>query len=156
MQEPLNIILLTHERELARKTNTGALAAIHGGGLVQQVTWARTKPCKKLVALLQNDATALLSPFGSNESAGIQSFNTFVIIDSTWQESRKIVNRSPYLQSAATVRLSGVDPSEYALRRNQPSGGLCTAECVIELLKQKGHNAQAATLMAAFSEFNKR
>jgi DTW domain-containing protein YfiP len=78
-----------------------------------------------------------------------------VLIDATWQEARKIYNHSPYLRAAPRVVLEANTASSYRLRRNQPEGGLCTAECVIEILRKQGEDNAADRLEAAFTQFNR-
>ena len=83
----------------------------------------------------------------------ISSIKHFVLIDSTWQQARKIFNRSPYLQQLPTLELSSAVKSNYHLRRNQMKGGLCTVECVIELLRMGNHEALVTQLEQAFNSF---
>ena len=44
--------------------------------------------------------------------------------------------------------------SLYKLRANQPEGGLCTIECIIEVLKIKGQDKMATELSLKFDQFN--
>ncbi|WP_157618876.1 DTW domain-containing protein, partial [Vibrio sp. HI00D65] len=52
-----------------------------------------------------------------------------------WQEAKKMLNKSPWLQTIPQVHLDVTSESSYTLRRNQDSGHLCTCEVGIELLK---------------------
>jgi len=149
----MQIILLTHSREISKKTNTGQL--------VQQlipdtqiIIWQRTQPDKNLLTLIASEKTALIYPVKESESsANINDFENFILIDSTWQEARKIVNRSSYLQNLPRVEIVPEKPSVYQLRRNQVEGGLCTAECVIELLREKKCFDKADNLEGVFEQF---
>lgn len=152
----LKIILLTHEREYHRATNTGAIALSLSNGMVERVLWERTHPDKKLLELLANNEAALLYPTGESASVTIGDVETFIIIDSTWQEAQKIFNKSAYLQNAPKVSLQATTQSSFALRRNQVDGGLCTIECIIELCKLKKCDALAKQLTIAFEQFNKK
>ena len=84
----------------------------------------------------------------------VNDFESFVILDSTWQEARKMYNRSTYLQQAKKISLQVDTPSTYRKRRNQIEGGLSTAECVIELLKQKNEQSLSFTLQEQYDLFN--
>ncbi|WP_346837065.1 tRNA-uridine aminocarboxypropyltransferase [Microbulbifer sp. SAOS-129_SWC] len=150
----MKITLLTHERELQRKTNTGALALQHCGGLVERVVWARREPDTDLVGALERGEAVLVYPAGDCEPAPLQDFSRVILIDATWQEARKIYNRSPYLKAAPKAAIDPAAGSSYRLRRNQPQGGLCTAECVIEILRECGEEAAAERVQAAFEAFN--
>ena len=152
----MKIILLTHERELNRKTNTGAIAIDHSGGIVERILWERVNPNTDLVELFANNKALLLYPSAGDSSADIEDFDNIVVIDSTWQEAQKIYNRSPYLKTAPKAVLSPEHQSAFQLRRNQRAGGLCTIECVIELLRIKGREQLADALAIKFNLFNQR
>jgi DTW domain-containing protein YfiP len=76
-----------------------------------------------------------------------------IILDGTWQEARKIYNKSPYLKQAKWFSFNHSGPSRYNLRRNQVSDGLCSAECAIEVLKLKGMTGSADKLDAIYEQF---
>jgi len=152
----VKIILLTHERELNRKTNTGTIAIDHSSGIVERIIWERANPNSNLIELFANNKALLLYPTDSDTSADIEDFDNIVIIDSTWQEAQKIYNRSSYLKTAPKAVLSPVQQSAFQLRRNQRAGGLCTIECVIELLRIKGREQLADELTIKFNLFNQR
>jgi len=76
------------------------------------------------------------------------------VLDSTWQESKKIINKSPYLKNIPKVSLNTGRASNFSRRKNQVPGGLCTAECVLELLKLKGRIELAAQLEKEYEQFN--
>ena len=80
----------------------------------------------------------------------------FVDFYYTWQEARKIFNKSPYLKNLPRAQIKPRQASQYQLRRNQPEGGLCTAECVVEILIAKNHIDIAGRLDAAFGLFNSK
>ena len=135
----MKIFLLTHQKELHRKTNTGALAVELLGEKVEVVVWERTKPNKKLLDAIEQGSIALLYPHEDSEILGeATSYEAYIFIDSTWQEAQKIYNKSPYLHDLPCVKIE-IDKkkSVYTLRRNQKEYGLCTAEIVVEVLKNR-------------------
>jgi DTW domain-containing protein YfiP len=152
----VKIFLLTHQRELDRKTNTGTIAVNNTDGMVERIIWERVNPNSDLVELFNNNKALLLYPTDDDTSADIEDFDNIVVIDSTWQEAQKIYNRSPYLKAAPTAVLSPEYQSAFQLRRNQRAGGLCTIECVIELLRIKGREQLADALASKFNLFNQR
>lgn len=106
---------------------------------------------------IASDDIALVYPALEGETVSApDKFSKYIILDGTWQEARKIVNRSPYLQDLPKVMLNSSAPSRYTLRRNQKEQGLCTAECVIELLKINQEYELADELDLAFTQFNGR
>ncbi|EPJ49267.1 MAG: hypothetical protein OFPI_25720 [Osedax symbiont Rs2] len=163
----IKIFLLTHPREVAKVTNTGRLVtqAISAGNSenvsAQVLLWSRTEPDPLLLSSIETASTLLLYPSEEALSAlpaggpckveypllnnqpdtaqyPVADACNFIILDGTWQQARKIYNKSPYLKNLHKLHLVTQTQSRYTLRRNQKSSGLCTAESVIELLKLKG------------------
>ena len=91
---------------------------------------------------------------GDNNPAKLEDFEHFLVLDSTWQESKKMINKSPYLKQIPTVALATEASSTFQRRRNQIEGGLCTAEVVIELLRQRGDDDCANHLKIQYQQFN--
>lgn len=155
----MKIFLLTHERELRRPTNTGSLAIGGSNGIVERILWERVNPNKNLVRLIESNEVLLLysngEGSGSSES-NINDYENIIIIDGTWQESQKIFNKSPYLKKAPQLTFKTDKSSSYTLRRNQREGGLCTIECIIEILRAKGQEKMALDLELKFEQFNRR
>jgi len=143
----LSIYLLTHSRELGRKTNTGGLVKQVLGKQCSIFEWQRKQPNTELLQHIQEESIALLS-HADNQVLGTQSnpFDSYILIDATWQEAQKMYNHSPYLHGLPKVSLKPDTPSIYNLRRNQKEAGLCTAECASILLNLSGHTKQANIL----------
>ena len=177
----MKIFLLTHEREMRRATNTGAIAIENDHNIVERILWNRVNPNIQLTQLIENNEAALLyskrelsateptaeqhaeselsptvSKVVSNVIAKvkIEEYDNIIIIDSTWQEAQKIFNQSAYLKAAPQFTLNVANDSSYKLRANQPKGGLCTIECIIEVLRLKGQDKIAAELLLKFEQFN--
>ncbi|MDO6461258.1 tRNA-uridine aminocarboxypropyltransferase [Granulosicoccaceae sp. 1_MG-2023] len=153
----LNFILLTHSRELAKSSNTGQLllqaADINAGRIV----WSRTEPDETLLAQIAAGGVGLAWPDGADSSAvPVTACQSCILIDGTWQEARKIFNRSAYLQSLPRLQPQVQGPSCYKLRRNQRENGLSTAECAAALLKQAGQPAVAENLLVELQRFQAR
>jgi DTW domain-containing protein YfiP len=105
------------------------------------------------------DAFPEALPMTSNQSRSNKAMSNqarpsgYIILDATWQEARKMYNRSPYLHSLVKCQFTPARPSSYVMRRNQLAEGLCTAECVSELLRLHNEPELAQTLDLALSEF---
>lgn len=160
----MKIYLLTHQKEYKRPSNTGTVVidALDKSDVVK-ILWERKNPDKDLLDSIARGKAALLYKVSGDlnkteeiEDRSVEDFTEiedFIILDGTWQEAAKIYNKSPYLHGVKTFSLPSPNKSKYNIRRNQIEGGLCTAECVIELLKLKGEKRQADILNAAFLEF---
>lgn len=152
----MKIFLLTHERELLRPSNTGGLAKNVAPEIVERIIWARNTPDPALLSAINNENTVLLYPVDDADTAPIESFENIILLDATWQEARKMFNKSPYLKNLPRAHIKPRQISQYQLRRNQPEGGLCTAECVVEILITKNHIDIAERLDTAFIIFNSK
>lgn len=154
----MKFILLTHEREINKKTNTGRLVKNVLSDNVELIVWKRKEPSQFLISLLETKKAALVFPCEETKHCSnlVSRFEYLVILDATWQQAQKMYNQSPYLHLAERVSLSITKPSEYKLRRNQLEGGLSTAECVIELLRQTNNTKNLALLEAEFHCFNNK
>ena len=152
----MKLFLLTHQKELYRKTNTGTLAVELLGDDVELVLWERTKPNKKLLEAIEQGCIALLYPHDESEMlCEMTSYDTYILIDSTWQEAQKIYNKSPYLHDLPCVKIETDKKSVYSLRRNQKEYGLCTAEIIVEVLKSKSMFEKAEDLEGMLQNFIK-
>ena len=148
---PVKIFLLTHQRERFKNTNTGTLVVEVLGEKAQVVIWDRVMPDPELLRTIDEGSIALLYPSADSQLVSEASgFENYIIIDGTWQEAQKIYNRSPYLKDLPAVKIQANRASDYNLRRNQKEGGLCTAECAVEILKARGFSVLADELQSAF------
>ena len=154
----MQIILLTHQRELEKTSNTGQLVLKTLKQSSKRIVWERPSPNADLMALIEQGGVGLLYPEDTNSTrvAEIPSevLSSIVVLDGTWQESAKMYNRSPYLHALPRVSLSPVKSSAYKLRRNQRAEGLCTAEAVAEVLEYFGNDSDASAMRVAFVRFN--
>jgi len=150
----MKITLLTHAKEINKRSNTGKLVLEILGNAAEQVTWDRMQPPEQLEHDIKSGKTALVFPGPADEnSADLSGVSQFILIDGTWHEARKIFQRSPYLRNIRRVCLKPSGVSQYNLRKNQKESCLCTAECVIEILKSTGRNEEAEQLYQRFLSF---
>lgn len=152
----MKIFLLTHERELLRPSNTGVLAQSIAPEIIERIIWVRNTPDPLLLDAINRENTVLLYPVDDADAAPIESFENIILLDATWQEARKMFNKSPYLKNLPRAHIKPRQVSQYQLRRNQPEGGLCTAECVVEILRAKNQIAVAERLETVFRLFNSK
>jgi DTW domain-containing protein YfiP len=150
----MKITLLTHFKEINKLSNTGRLVLEVLGDAAEQLRWDRLEPPAGLVAAIEAGGVALVYPGSADaDNDDLSAVDHFILIDGTWHEARKIHQRSPYLQKARRVCLKPTGASQYNLRKNQKESCLCTAECVIEILRAKGEVEQAGRLQERFHGF---
>lgn len=150
----MKFTLLTHFKEFDKRSNTGRLVLDVLGSAAEQVLWDRMNPPARLLAEIEAGGVALIYPgaMGDNDD-DLGNINQFILIDSTWHEARKIHQRSPYLQKVRRICLRTDKKSAYNLRKNQKDACLCTAECVIEVLRATGRAEEADKLHERFLAF---
>jgi len=150
----MKITLLTHFKEFEKRSNTGRLVVEVLGDAAEQVRWDRMNPPPRLLEDIEAGGVALVYPgaMGENDD-DLSGITQFIIIDGTWHEARKIHQRSPYLQKVRRICLKTDVKSQYNLRKNQKEACLCTAECVVEILRLAGKKAEAEQLQERFLAF---
>lgn len=155
----MHIWLLTHSEELKKPNGTGQIVRAQLPQACTVVVWKRTEPDKQL-ASLPLDKTLLIYPtaepehFDSlSEPLTVSQAEHVILLDGTWQQARKIYNRTEYLKRFQHYSIPN-QQSSFQRRRNQLDGGLCTAETAAYLLHEKGLTKQAESLNTAFLAFN--
>jgi len=146
--------LLTHFKEFQKRSNTGRVVLDVLGSAAEQIRWDRQNPPASLLKEIEAGGVALVYPGSADENDDdLTGIRHFIIIDGTWHEARKIHQRSPYLRNIRRVCLKPAAKSVYNLRKNQKEACLCTAECVIEILRNKGKTEEAEQLQKSFLAF---
>ncbi|MBN3495099.1 tRNA-uridine aminocarboxypropyltransferase [Vibrio neptunius] len=161
---PAHLAILMHENECQRETNTGQwlLKTVHPSS---QHIWQRKQPCSELAQLINHEGYQPLLLFPGQDSLPINQITRhteqkahkplFIILDGTWQEARKMLRKSPWLQALPKVHLAPASTSNYQLRRNQDEGHLCTLEVGAEIIGSLGQEPQAEHLRQFLSHYMK-
>ncbi|MGR5503575.1 tRNA-uridine aminocarboxypropyltransferase [Vibrio sp. DNB22_10_4] len=153
--------LLTHPNELSRATNTGKLIdRLFASSQVTQ--WQRKQPCERCLPKTSPSLPVLVFP--SEDSVPLEEWqaqqqgqtSNFIVLDGTWQEAKKMLNRSAWLQALPKVHLDTELLSRYALRRNQQAGNLCTFEVCAEITRQVASKHDANAMLTFFDEYTLR
>ncbi len=164
LQSQVRIELLMHETEAMRASNTGRLleAALPH---CRRHIWQRKTPPAELLTLLADPAAQPYLVFPSETALPLDAVVTrhssasyakplhFIIVDATWQQARKMLRQSPWLEDIPTVTLPDGLTTNYSLRRNQPTGSLCTCEVGIEILTAMHESENAGAVSHLFHEF---
>ncbi|MDO9361187.1 MAG: tRNA-uridine aminocarboxypropyltransferase [Polaromonas sp.] len=80
-----------------------------------------------------------------------------VVLDGTWQKSRRMLHLNPALQQLPRLSLQDLPPSNYRIRRARQAGQLSTLEAVCAALAQlEGDHGQFRPLLDAFDGFVNR
>lgn len=156
------LMLLMHPNELSRDTNTGKLLQQCQLNVKQSI-WDRKQPPDEMVACLEDASLYPVLLFPSEESLTIDQVTQqsqqqsrkplFIILDATWQEARKMINKSRWLEDIPMMGLSTQGDSHYQLRRNQQQGNLCTSEIAAQLLGQLGEEDNQQQMQSFFTHY---
>ncbi|ADZ92201.1 DTW domain-containing protein [Marinomonas mediterranea] len=149
--------LLTHSEELKKDNSSGNLSVSTLTLRCEQIIWERKFPSPKITQLPLKNTLLIYPKQADHTEQGtelcLQDYKNIVILDGTWQQAKKMYNQSPYLKHFKHYTIEGVQ-SRFKRRRNQVEGGLCTAEVIMHLLKQRSELNDAQKLEMAFERFN--
>jgi DTW domain-containing protein YfiP len=139
-------IVLRHASELTRPTNSGRWAALALPGL-RLVDYALPGQEPDLSAL-DEPGTVVLFP-SPHPAPTLPPPRQVVVLDATWAQARRMIQRIPALRSAPRLALPpralrAVDP----IRRPTVAGGLCTLEAMAGALHLLGETDAGSALDA--------
>ena len=156
------MILLMHPNEVSRDTNTGKLLQQCSLN-VEQIIWDRKQPPQELMERLEDSSLYPVLLFPGEECLTLENVQQqsqqqnrqplFIILDATWQEARKMINKSRWLKNVPLMGLVTQGESDYQLRRNQQQGNLCTFEVAAQLLGQLGEEDNQQQMQNFFNHY---
>ncbi len=161
IESQVEFALLYHKNELDKLTNTGRLL-LNGLPKAKSYLWQRKVQPEALInkihqedieawLLFPSDAPTLSSEYLTSRDPSKKQL--FILLDATWQEAKKMVNKSPWLKALPCLELSPSEISRYHLRRNQSQGNLCTCEAGIEVLEMVKEPENAQALFKYYDQF---
>ncbi len=118
---------------------------------MQSSTWHRLKNKQQEIEF-QHYGLIYPDPENSAAIVNTQNLDGYLWIDSTWQESQKMLRQSPWLQNLPKININGAS-SNYRLRRNQRDGGMSTLESMAQWLMTQNKPEQAEELLQFFQLF---
>lgn len=126
------MLFLQHPRERGTAIGTARMAhlSLPGSTLVEGIALDEHPA---VAPLLQADDVALLFPGPMARSAtwwAAHPPSTLVVVDGTWSQARKVLDRSPKLAALPTLRLQPERPSTYRIRKEPTDQHLSTIEAV--------------------------
>ncbi len=81
--------------------------------------------------------------------------DTLVLIDGTWDKSKKIFFEHPELSQLSAIMLKNLPDSEYTIRKSNFKGGVSSLESVFYFLSILGNKEEALKIWAPFDLFVK-
>ncbi|MFT5974989.1 MAG: DTW domain-containing protein YfiP [Gammaproteobacteria bacterium] len=145
------VLIIQHPLEQKHPFNTGRMAHLCLSN--SELIVAETLSALQLASIL-NTPSALLYPSlpwlpntpeinleinleikdENKESAGHSNIQQLVVIDATWNKSKKILHLHPALQKLPRHHLKGNLSSNYQIRKTTVANGLSTLESIVKAL----------------------
>lgn len=167
-------LLLMHRNELLKPTNTGRLIADVLPEQTLVACWSRTDPHPELLQLLEDPTRQCLLIYPEDDSGegptksptkslfktpepGILaggSAPTFILLDGTWKQARRMMKLSRWLQHVPRMGFPESLLRGYAVRKSEHLHHLSTAEAAALCLQWAGEVQAADTLLDYFQLFN--
>ncbi|MDN3638087.1 DTW domain-containing protein [Simiduia curdlanivorans] len=156
-------VLILHRDELFKPTNTGRLIADCFPKQTHAFCWDRLTPPQALLTLLQDPERQCCIIFPADESEGREVYSeppasnkllTFILLDGTWKQGRRMFNLSPWLQTIPALNLDPAERARYSSRIAAFDNYLCTAEAAALALAISNQLASSQLLFDYFSVFN--
>jgi DTW domain-containing protein YfiP len=145
---PLQVLLMSHQRELQRPSSTGNLIRRLLPGTRQQV-WVPGQSPQAEDFLLPERETWLLHPAGHPVPVGADPAQVqVVLLDGFWNEAKIMARDVAAWGRLVSLPLSG--ESRYWLRSKQDGERYSTAEALIYLLRTFGLVAESEALRIQF------
>jgi DTW domain-containing protein YfiP len=155
IQTKTRIVLLQHPRERDMAIGTARMASLclPNSELLVGFDWERSNVLKRLLSDPGRPA-ALLYP--GCEAIDLQSAPptspiTLVVVDGTWDNTKKMVRANPILASLPRVAFHPPSPSEYRIRREPGEQFVSTIEALRHVLGLlEGHPERFDSLLLPF------
>lgn len=169
MKSDIDIVLLMHDQEILKPTNTGRLIADCFPENCHAFQWSRTEPDIELMSLINNPSRQCFILFPGEFRAERQVYRapssdtlntlcdgktpTILLLDGTWKQARKMY-LSKWLHALPTLSLEPGSLARYQLRQAPKEHQLSTAEAGMMVLNAFGQTRQANLLARYFDLFN--
>jgi DTW domain-containing protein YfiP len=130
-----DIIILQHPHERKKYYGTAKIAAkaIKNARILRGITFEENE----ITGAFQGKTPYLLYPGENAEDCGkilLDSNNTVIVIDGTWDEAGKIVHRNPLLKNLPRLSFKNEFRSNYKIRKQPKDYCLSTIESIAHML----------------------
>lgn len=132
-----HVVFLQHPRESRVPVSTCRMAHLSLPNSELHVG-LKAEGNARLEQLVQEEGTAVLFP--GPDAVPVEQLQvplkTLVVVDGTWSNARKVVERSPLLKALPRVSLNPDRPGNYRIRREPAAHCLATIEAVAQVLEK--------------------
>ncbi|WP_426752349.1 tRNA-uridine aminocarboxypropyltransferase [Myxococcus sp. Y35] len=128
VQTRTRILLLQHVMEIAKKSNTGRVAAL---ALVNSKRIIHGSPSGTSdLELLSEPGTWLLYPDGPTAPPDAPPPRQLVVLDASWSQARRMTQRLPVLRTLPRLVLPPPEPGLLRLREPSHPAGMSTLDAI--------------------------
>lgn len=136
LSSPVELIIWQDPTEARHPLSTAPL--LHKSIAGSRLLVADCLQPQDIFAAGEQNTTALLYPF-THKPALTENARTNVrrllVLDGTWRKVRRLLHLNPWLNDLPHIALTPQQPSGYAIRSSQQSGGLSTIEAGVSALQ---------------------
>jgi DTW domain-containing protein YfiP len=153
------VLIIQHPLEHKHPFNTGRMAHLCLSN--SELIVAETLSADELASIL-NTPSALLYPSlpwlpntpeikpQTKQSADNSNIQQLIVIDGTWNKSKKILHLHPALQQLPRLQLKGNLSSNYQIRKTTVANGLSTLESIVKALNTMEPNGEFEAMLQPF------
>jgi DTW domain-containing protein YfiP len=157
--------------ESNKRSNTGFHVRKLFGDQVKMIMWQRKEearmksrcgdnpvllfPSEYVTSVSEHESRTLVSDLPEHWQS-----RSFIIIDATWQQARKMYRQSPWLQSLDVWSLPEqaedvLADFQFTLRKNQVASGCSTVETVAKVMGLLHEQDEARKMLRYFDQFQR-
>ena len=145
------VLIIQHPLEHKHPFNTGRMAHLCLSN--SELIVAETLSAAQLASIL-NTPSALLYPslpWLPNTAEIVKpQIKQLIVIDATWNKSKKILHLHPALQKLPRLQLKGNLSSNYQIRKTTVANGLSTLESIVKALNTMEPKGEFEALLQPF------
>jgi len=148
------VVLLQHPRERRVAIGTARIAhlGLSNSELHLGVDFSRDEAVRAVAEGRRGRAAVLYPVEGARPLETFRGeLDALVVVDGTWTQAKKVLERNPVLASLPRVRLAPSRPGNYRIRKEPAAHCLSTVEAVVDALSQlEGEPERFGPLLRAF------
>jgi len=144
--------ILFHPMEIHKRSSTGRL--LSKASNIESAIWHRK--ANQVQAHRYTDYKLVFPSTDDQDQVPTDQpkpTDNLLYIDGTWQQARKMLRQSPWLQSLPRVQCRKTTTSTFQLRRNQTEVGLSTLEAIANCLFEQGRSQHSQDLLEFLALF---
>jgi len=163
------VLILQHTDEIKKALGTARLVelGLESANVISNTTFTKTE-CLNALSVYSASNPILLysqkmvnSPFHIELDLSIESllpdsqascFDSVILLDGTWRNTREILHKNEWLHALPTMALKNVGESRYRIRKASQENTLATIEATSKLLSVLDENFNQSVFLKPFDQ----